>query len=111
MVVALVALSVYQLFNLGAYAGWVMLDLPYLGLLLALLLPAVFLVFPMRAADKDLQSLPPSDVALFVLALVTGGYVDWNAADAVEGGWEFLDRKSTRLNSTQYCESGNQFSA
>src|SRR3546814_15893215 len=52
MVVALVALSVYQLFNLGAYAGWVMLDLTYLGLLLALLLPAVFLVFPMRAADK-----------------------------------------------------------
>src|SRR3546814_4423646 len=36
MVVALVALSVYQLFNLGAYAGWVMLDLTYLGLLLAL---------------------------------------------------------------------------
>src|SRR3546814_5761718 len=69
MVVALVALSVYQLLDLGAYAGWVMLDLTYLGLLLALLLPAVFLVFPMRAADKDLPSPPPYDVALFVLEI------------------------------------------
>src|SRR3546814_6166087 len=53
MVVALVALSVSQLFNLGAYAGWVMLDLSSLWLMLALLLSAVFLVFALTAAATD----------------------------------------------------------
>src|SRR3546814_12058468 len=50
----------------------------------------------MRAADKDLPSPPPYDVALFVLALVTGGYVAWNADAAVEGGWEYLSPDHAR---------------
>src|SRR3546814_2648475 len=59
MVVALVALSVYQLFNLGASAGWVMLALTSLGLLPALPPPAVFLVFPPRAPPQDPSDPPP----------------------------------------------------
>ncbi|WP_229837414.1 TRAP transporter permease [Thalassobaculum fulvum] len=90
MVVAAVALSIYQLFNLGSSVGWVILDLAYLDLLVALLLPIVFLVFPMRAADKDRAQPPLYDVALFVLTFALGSYLAWNAVPAVEEGWEYL---------------------
>ncbi len=90
MVVAAVALSIYQLFNLGASVGFVILDLSYLDMLVALLLPIVFLVFPMRAADKDLPKPPLYDVALFALSFAIGCYFAWFAVPAVEGGWEYL---------------------
>lgn len=96
MVVAALALTVYQLFNLGSRVGWVMLDLAYLGLLLALLMPVVFLVFPMRAADKHLASPPLYDVALFAVSVALGCYLAWSADDAVEGGWEYLSPDHAR---------------
>ena len=95
MVVAAITLTVYQLFNLGAWAGWVMLDLTYLGLLVALLMPIVFLVFPMRAADKD-RPPPLYDIALFAATVAIGGYIAWSADDAVEGGWEYLSPDHAR---------------
>lgn len=90
MVVAAVALSIYQLFNLGASVGFVILDLSYLDMLVALLLPIVFLVFPMRAADKGLSHPPSYDVALFFLSFFLGCYFAWYAVPAVEGGWEYF---------------------
>ncbi len=96
MVVAAVAMSVYQLFNLGATVGFVILDLAYLDMLVALLLPIVFLVFPMRAADKGLTSPPLYDVALFVLTFALGCYLAWNAVSAVEEGWEYLSPDHAR---------------
>jgi len=95
MVVAAIVLTVYQLFNLGASAGWVMLDLTYLGLLVALLMPIVFLVFPMRAADKD-RSPPLYDIVLFAATIAIGCYIAWVADDAVEGGWEYLSPDHAR---------------
>lgn len=99
MVVAAIGLAVYQLFNLGSSVGWVILDLSYLDLLVALLLPVVFLVFPMRAADKDLPSPPVYDIALFAIAFGLGCYLAWNAVPAVEGGWEYLSPVHARLAS------------
>lgn len=96
MIVAGIALSIYQLFNLGSKVGWVMLDLTYLGLLVATLMPLVFLVFPLRAADKNLASPPPYDIALFAVTIAIGGYVAWSADDAVEGGWEYLSPDHAR---------------
>lgn len=96
MVVAAVALSVYQLFNLGALVGWVILDLSYLDLLVAFLLPVVFLVFPLRAADKELARPPLYDVALFLITFALGCYLAWNAVPAVEEGWEYLSPDHAR---------------
>ena len=90
MALAAVVLSIYQIFNLGAYAGYVILDLAYLDLLLALLLPPVFLIFPMRAADKARSSPPLYDIALFFITLALGCYLAWVATDAVEEGWEYF---------------------
>ena len=85
-----VLLSIYQIFNLGRYIGYVMLDLAYLDLLVALLLPIVFLIFPMRAADKDLPRPPVYDLALAILSFALGCYFAWFATDAVEQGWEYF---------------------
>ncbi|NQW09900.1 MAG: TRAP transporter fused permease subunit [Alphaproteobacteria bacterium] len=90
MAAAAVLLSIYQLFNLGSSVGWVILDLSYLDLLVALLLPPVFLIFPMRAADKGRASPPVYDIALFAIAFTLGCYLAWIAVPAVEGGWEYF---------------------
>ncbi|EDP65809.1 hypothetical protein BAL199_03254 [alpha proteobacterium BAL199] len=99
MVVVAIGLSVYQLFNLGSSIGWVILDLSYLDLLVAFLLPVVFLVFPMRPTDKDLPSPPVYDIALFGIAFLLGCYLAWNAVPAVEGGWEYFAPTHARLSS------------
>lgn len=90
MAIAAVALSIYQIFNLGAYVGFVILDLAYLDLLLALLLPPIFLIFPMRKADHGLASPPWYDVLLFAVSAALGVYLAFMAVPAVEGGWEYL---------------------
>jgi TRAP transporter 4TM/12TM fusion protein len=90
MALAAVLLSIYQIFNLGAYVGFVILDLAYLDLLVALLLPPVFLIFPMRAADKGRASPPLYDIALFAIAAALGCYLAYLATDAVEEGWEYF---------------------
>ena len=92
-----VLLSIYQLFNIGSMIGWVMLDLSYLGLIVALLLPIVFLVFPMRAADKDRRSPPIYDIALFIGAFALGCVLAWLAVPAVEGGWEYFAPDYARI--------------
>ena len=99
MVVVAIGLSVYQLFNLGSSIGWVILDLSYLDLLVAFLLPVVFLVFPMRPTDKYLPSPPVYDIALFGIAFLLGCYLAWNAVPAVEGGWEYFAQTHARLSS------------
>lgn len=90
MAIAAVLLSIYQIFNLGAYAGYVILDLAYLDLLVALLLPPVFLIFPMRAADRGRASPPLYDIVLFAISAALGLYLAWFATDAVESGWEYF---------------------
>ena len=68
--------------------GLVILDLAYLDMMVALLLSPVFLIFPMRAADRTLPS-PVYDVALFLISFGTACYLAWNATNAVEG-WEYF---------------------
>jgi len=92
-----VILSIYQLFNIGSMVGWVILDLSYLDLMVALLLPIVFLVFPMRAADKTLPSPPIYDLALFFGTFVLGCCLAWIAVPAVEGGWEYFAPDYARI--------------
>jgi TRAP transporter 4TM/12TM fusion protein len=94
-----VLLSIYQIFNLGRYLGYVLLDLAYLDLLVALLLPIVFLIFPMRAADKDLPRPPIYDLALALLSFGLGCYFAFFASDAIEGGWEYFAPEHAQMSS------------
>jgi len=85
-----VALSAYQIFNFGSTVGYVILDLAYLDLLLALLLPPVFLLFPMRDAEKHLAWPPVHDLVLAAVSFLLGCYLATVATDAVEEGWEYF---------------------
>jgi TRAP transporter 4TM/12TM fusion protein len=97
MTAAAIVLSVYQLFNIGSMVGWVILDLAYLDLMLALLLPIVFLVFPMRPSDKDRRSPPIYDIFLFAGTFVLGCFLAWIAVPAVESGWEYFAPDYARI--------------
>jgi TRAP transporter 4TM/12TM fusion protein len=94
---AAVLFSIYQLFNIGSMVGWVILDLAYLDMMLALLLPIVFLVFPMRAADKDRRHPPVYDMVLFFGTFVLGCFLAWIAVPSVEGGWEYFAPDYARI--------------
>ena len=50
----------------------------------------MFLIFPLRAADRTLPSPPIYDVALFLISFGTACYLAWNATNAVEEGWEYF---------------------
>ena len=54
-------ISVYQLFNLGRFGGFVAIDTQYFYALLAVLLPMVFLIFP--ANSKTGATVPIYDRA------------------------------------------------
>ncbi len=97
MTASAVLLSIYQLFNIGSMVGWVILDLSYLDMMVALLLPVVFLVFPMRAADKALPRPPIYDIVLFFGTFALGCYLAWIAVPAVEGGWEYFAPDHARI--------------
>ncbi|MBM3489182.1 MAG: TRAP transporter permease [Alphaproteobacteria bacterium] len=77
-----------QLFNLRLFLGQVILDNEYFYLLLALLLPPVFLLFP-AGKRAPLRRVPWYDVVLALLALAVLGYLFSQGRKAVEQGWEF----------------------
>jgi TRAP transporter 4TM/12TM fusion protein len=81
-------LVVNQMFNLGLFVGHVILETRYLYLIAALLLPFVFIFFPIqenRAEDK----VPWFD---YIMAALTFGlilYFAWFAEEILDRGWEY----------------------
>jgi len=86
-----VLLSIYKLFNLGHMVGYVPIDTQYFFVLLALLLPLCFLVFPMKkqtggGTDTVLFGV---DILLMVAAIGCNMYLFTYALDIVNLGWEW----------------------
>jgi len=82
-----VVISMYQLFNLGRFGGFVAIDTQYFFALLGVLLPLTFLIFPARAADRE--RMPVYDMALFAAAFAVNMYFLYWARDIVDLGWEY----------------------
>ncbi|MBT4044653.1 MAG: TRAP transporter fused permease subunit [Rhodospirillaceae bacterium] len=80
-------ISVYQLFNLGRFGGFVAIDTQYFYALLAVLLPMVFLIFP--ANSKTGATVPIYDIALALIAFGVNIYFLVYARDIVDLGWEY----------------------
>ncbi|WP_417519497.1 TRAP transporter permease [Minwuia sp.] len=88
-----VLLSIYKLFNLGHTFGYVPIDTQYFFVLLALLLPLCFLVFPMRpytdgGSPRD-RALFGFDIILMLAAVGANLYLFTYARDIVDLGWEW----------------------
>ncbi|MFN4090910.1 MAG: hypothetical protein ACK4QW_17960, partial [Alphaproteobacteria bacterium] len=88
-VAAAVALAVNQMFNLGFFINYVMIDNRYLYLLVALLFPLVFLVFPpFRGSPMD--RVPWYDQILAVLTFGVALYYVWNSNPILDQAWEYV---------------------
>ena len=83
-----VLLAINQLYNFNLGGALILLDNQYYYLLLALLVPLSFLVFPAgrRAAD---DRVPWYDIALFALTLSIAIYLAVRGRAIIDGGWEY----------------------
>jgi TRAP transporter 4TM/12TM fusion protein len=83
-----VFLSAYTIFGLGPIMGWyVPLETQYFYVMLGLLIPVVFLVYPMHAGAKD--HTPWYDVALALIACFIPFYFAYKGDQMLNEGWEY----------------------
>ncbi|MFT6558398.1 TRAP transporter permease [Sneathiella sp.] len=82
-----VALSVNQLFNFGFFINHIWLDNKYQYALFGLLVPLVFLIFPMRQQSSTTQ-VPWYDVLFFAGMLAVLMFFFINAERILDSGWE-----------------------
>ena len=80
-------ISIYQLFNLGSYGGFVPIDTQYFYALLAVLLPMTFIVFPAHRGGAG--GMKWYDALLAAAALGINVYFLVYARDIVDLGWEY----------------------
>jgi TRAP transporter 4TM/12TM fusion protein len=92
LLVALTAATIFlcinQQFTLRFFVGYTQLNTEYFYLLIVLMLPFTFLIFP-GSAKAPLDRVPWYDVALFVVTIASGIYLMLNIRSAAELGWEF----------------------
>jgi len=80
-------LCINQQFNLRFFVGFTFLNTEYYYILIALLLPLVFIMFP-ASPKADLHRVPWYDVALLVLTTALGLYIMAHVREAAAMGWE-----------------------
>lgn len=85
---ATILLCINQQFTLRFFVGYTQLNTEYFYLLIVLMLPFTFLIFP-GGEKAPLDRVPWYDVALFIATIGSGIYLMLNIRTAAELGWEF----------------------
>ena len=85
---ATIALCINQQFTLRFFVDFTLLNTEYYYLLILLMLPFTFLIFP-GSSRARLDRPPWYDVALFVATLAASAYLMVNVRKAAELGWEW----------------------
>ena len=85
---ATILLCINQQFNLRFFVNYTQLNTEYFYLLIVLMLPFTFILFP-GSETASLEHVPWYDVALFILTVASGVYLMMNIRSAAELGWEF----------------------
>jgi TRAP transporter 4TM/12TM fusion protein len=85
---ATIFLCINQQFTLRFFVGYTQLNTEYFYLLIVLMLPFTFLIFP-SSGKAPLDRVPWYDVALFIATIGSGIYLMLNIRSAAELGWEF----------------------
>ncbi len=86
---ATIALCINQQFTLRFFVGFTQLNTEYYYLLILLMLPFTFVLFPGGAARARSDRVPWFDTALFAATAVAAAYLMLNVRKAAELGWEF----------------------
>lgn len=81
-------LCINQQFTLRFFVGYTQLNTEYFYLLIVLMLPFTFLIFP-GTESAPLDRVPWYDVVLFLATVASGIYLMVNIRKAAELGWEF----------------------
>src|ERR1044071_5514256 len=85
---ATILLCVNQQFSLRFFIGYTQLNTEYFYLLIALMLPFTFLIFP-GTSKATLDRIPWYDVVLFLLTFGASIWLMLNIRKAAALGWEF----------------------
>ena len=80
-------LAINQIFNLGFFIGYVMLDSRYMYLITGIMLCMVFVAFP--ANRRSLDYIPWYDCAIMIALAVVFSYFAFNAERIVLEAWEY----------------------
>ncbi len=81
-------LAVNQIFALGFFVGYTMLDSRYLYLITGIMLCMVFITFP--SSKNTRAHVPWSDIAVITVIAIIFGYFAWNAERIVLEAWEYV---------------------
>lgn len=87
--IALIVLGTNQAFNISSRFNFTMIENQYLYAILALAIPMVFLLFPLRARLVD-RGPTAIDWALAAIAVGCLGYFVYNAYPIILLGWEMI---------------------
>mgnify|MGYP003314157196 FL=1 len=82
-----ISLAINQIFNLGFFIGYVMLDSRYMYLITGIMLCMVFVTFP--ANKRSLDYIPWYDCAIMIALTVVFSYFALNAERIVLEAWEY----------------------
>jgi TRAP transporter 4TM/12TM fusion protein len=88
MTAATIALCINQQFTLRFFIGYTQLNTEYYYLLVLLMLPFTFVIFPASSRAR-LDGVPWYDVVLFIATVGASLYLMLNVRSAAELGWEF----------------------
>src|SRR5256885_15686167 len=94
---ATILLCINQQFSLRFFIGYTQLNTEYFYLLIALMLPFTFLIFP-GTETAPLDRIPWYDLLYFVLTFASSIVLMRTVRKAAEAGWEFgeIGRASCR---------------
>src|SRR3954453_15990546 len=85
---ATILLCINQQFSLRFFIGYTQLNTEYFYLLIALMLPFTFLIFP-NSERSPLDRIPWYDILFFVLTSASAIVLMRHVRKAAEAGWEF----------------------
>jgi TRAP transporter 4TM/12TM fusion protein len=85
---ATILLCINQQFSLRLFIGYTQLNTEYFYLLIALMLPFTFLIFP-GTTRASLDRIPWYDIVLFVATFAAAIWLMTNVRKAAQLGWEF----------------------
>jgi TRAP transporter 4TM/12TM fusion protein len=88
MTAVTIALCINQQFTLRFFIGYTQLNTEYFYLLIALMLPFTFLIFP-ATTTSPLDRIPWYDLVLFAASVVASLYLMQFIRAAASNGWEF----------------------
>src|SRR5262245_60746883 len=88
MTAATIGLCINQQFTLRFFVGYTQLNTEYYYLLILLMLPFTFLIFP-GSSRAPLDRVPWYDVVLFLTTVAAALILMFNVYKAAQLGWEF----------------------